>query len=339
MASIFLDIHFNGWRKYEYPRGLKVKQHPQTEIDKRDKKEKLAIAEEIKHKMYNDLIRGEYHLMEKHHTEKDFFEIAADYIAQHQGLKDIRMFKSALAKLKMFHGKKSLPCFEMTENYMKKFAAFLKQNLNGATPNNYLKKLKQMIKEAIEDKFFREDPTKNITINMKMFRQKAVLTLDERKALWATPCNNDTVKRGFLFCCQTGLRFCDVIGLKWRHIDKDVLNLVQQKTKVPVTVALNGDAIELLGMRQDPDQLIFPLPSHTGCLKWLRIWCKAAGITKRVTWHVARHTFATSLIENGVDVSIASKLLGHTTITHTQLYVRVSEDLKEQAINKLPKIS
>lgn len=338
MASVFFDIHYRGIRFSEFP-SLYFKDPPQTEAQKRDKKEKLALAAEIKSKRELELVRGDYQIEDRYHTEYDFVRFGKDYITEHEELLDIRMYRSALNKLIEFRGKKSIPCFELTENVMKLFASFLKNTLHGATPNNYLKKLRRMICAAKEQRFFREDPTRNITISMKPHHIKAVLTFDEIQTLAETPCGNDIVKRAFLFSCITGLRFCDIVNLKWANIGSDKLSLKQQKTKVPVTVALKEDGFRLLGKRRDPAQFVFDVPSHTGCLKWLRKWSKEAHIEKKITWHVARHSFGTNLVESGVDVAITSKLLGHTSLVNTNVYVRVSESLKEQAINKLPNIS
>lgn len=76
----------------------------------------------------------------------------------------------------------------------------------------------------------------------------------------------------------------------------------------------------------------------TGALKWLKKWAEAAGVEKHIGFHTARRTFGTSLITYGSDVSIVSKLLGHTSLANTQRYVKVSEQLKQQAIAKLPSL-
>ena len=143
----------------------------------------------------------------------------------------------------------------------------------------------------------------------------------------------------FLFSCLTGLRFCDIIVLKWSNIQNKELNITQQKTNLPVSINLNESAIAILGAPAGIDDLVFNLPSHTSCLKNLKVWCKKAGITKKITWHCARHSFATGIIYYGADVKNASSLLGHSSLAYTDRYVRIVEKLKEKAVENLPEIS
>ena len=65
---------------------------------------------------------------------------------------------------------------------------------------------------------------------------------------------------------------------------------------------------------------------------------KAAKIEKHITWHCARHSFATNLIYYKTDVTIVAKLLGHSTLKYTQRYTHIAEELKRNAVNNLPQI-
>ena len=78
------------------------------------------------------------------------------------------------------------------------------------------------------------------------------------------------------------------------------------------------------------------------CEEWhnrkIREWAKAAGITKRISFHVARHTFATLALGNGADLFTVSKLLGHTKITTTQIYAKVLDEGRKKAVDAIPDI-
>jgi len=89
----------------------------------------------------------------------------------------------------------------------------------------------------------------------------------------------------------------------------------------------------------DKNQLIFPLPSHTMCLKALRHWTARAGIEKHITWHCARHSFAVNLLNNGANIKTVASLLGHAGLKHTEKYTRAIDSLKHKAIDSLPEIS
>jgi site-specific recombinase XerD len=87
-----------------------------------------------------------------------------------------------------------------------------------------------------------------------------------------------------------------------------------------------------------PDKKIFNLPSHVMLHKALKHWTAKAGITKHLTWHCGRHTFATLILSNGSNIKTVASLLGHSGLEHTQKYVRAVDSLKEAAINSLPQL-
>src|SRR5262249_46842759 len=123
----------------------------------------------------------------------------------------------------------------------------------------------------------------------------------------------------------------------WENIDikRKSATIVQSKTSRPVDVTLNDDAIKLLGEAGKDASLIFDLPSANGANKSLKAWVKRAGIKKKITWHNARHSFGTNIIASGSDVTIASKLLGHSTLRHTQRYVSIANELKQKATDSI----
>jgi site-specific recombinase XerD len=93
--------------------------------------------------------------------------------------------------------------------------------------------------------------------------------------------------------------------------------------------------MKLLSAAGMPLENVFILPTANGANKTLKAWIKRAEINKRITWHNARHSFGTNLCYNDVDVLTASKLLGHTSMKHTQRYVNAAEEMKQTATNKI----
>jgi site-specific recombinase XerD len=195
------------------------------------------------------------------------------------------------------------------------------------------------MKQALRDKIISVNPAAELTARRNEGVKKDILNFDEIQLLAATPANNEQVKRAFLFSCLTGLRYCDIVPLKWESINGQVLKIKQQKTSKDVTIVLNDSALNLLGKPKKGAASVFNLPSHTSCLNGLRSWCKAAGIQKHITWHCARHSFATNIIFYGSDVNSASSLLGHSSLAYTQRYLRIANELKEKAVQNLPSIS
>ena len=83
---------------------------------------------------------------------------------------------------------------------------------------------------------------------------------------------------------------------------------------------------------------IFKIPSQSQLGRVLKQWCKDAGIDKRISFHTARHTFATLALTQGVDLYTVSKLLGHKTIQATQIYAKIIDEKKKAAMELLPMI-
>lgn len=155
---------------------------------------------------------------------------------------------------------------------------------------------------------------------------------------------NLNIRRAFIFCLYCGLRWCDVKDLTFANVDYSnrLLQFEQAKTKghsaaSNVIIPLNDGLLNLIG-KGERDALIFPLPSHTMCLKALRHWTKRAGIDKHITWHCARHSFAVNILNNGANIKTVSSLLGHSSLQHTEKYTRAVDALKEAAINSLPEL-
>ena len=108
-----------------------------------------------------------------------------------------------------------------------------------------------------------------------------------------------------------------------------------------MVIPLNDDLINLIGQpynEENTQSLIFVLPSFITCLKYLSKWVQVAGINKKITWHCARHSFATNILSNGANLKTVASLLGHSTLNNTEKYLRAVDSLKKQAIDSLPKL-
>lgn len=175
--------------------------------------------------------------------------------------------------------------------------------------------------------------------------KREYLTIDEVKALIATPCKRKDIKQTYLFACNCGLRLGDVRKLKWGNITKDgdrwLLSVVMNKSEKPVHIPLGVQARRWLPKRKgaDADSLVFgELPRDTHINAHLKMWAAKAGITKVVTYHTSRHTFATMLLTLGADLYTVSKLLGHSQIKNTQIYAEIINRRKDEAVNLADKV-
>lgn len=280
--TIFFDIHVNGTRRTEST-GIKFKANPSTEADKKDKKEKQRAIAILLRKKELDLLNGVNHLEQGYNPTRNFIAYVDEFIANHQ-VQEIKKFHAMRSKLVDFAKREKISCFEITESFLRKFVHFLEAKLQGESPSNYFAKLKQIIKAALRDRVLVGDPVGGIVVRKRQFLQKDVLNYAEIIKVAQTPLGNDTVKKAFLFCLFTGLRYCDVSQLRWEDVYENRISIVQKKTKNSLSIPLIPDARNQLPKRGDNQELVFKMPSHTACQKWVKRLIEEAGIEKKI-WH------------------------------------------------------
>lgn len=152
----------------------------------------------------------------------------------------------------------------------------------------------------------------------------------------------------FLFSCHTGLAYIDIFNLTRENIAKgidgrDWLMTNRQKTNTTVRVPLLPEAVQLIKKYKDhPVALakgtLFPVISNQRMNGYLKEIAEICGINKNFTFHLARHTFATTVtLSNGVPIESVSKMLGHTSIRTTQIYAKVVEHKLSEDMQNLRK--
>jgi len=332
----YFDHHYGGQRWTEFLPLLKYKENPKTFEERKNSKENQELLNRVLRERELQMALGEYNIKPKYNTSVNFYEYIEEYIKNYPNKGDLRAYNSMFRQLKAFVKKPKLYAYEVDEAFVRRFVKYLETNLQYETPLTYFKKFKKILKFATKQNVFKSNPAEDVQVRKHQVREKDILNADEIKLLVKAKCCNHQTKAAFLFAFYTALRFVDVKKLKWRNINGSTLTITQSKTRIPITLPIHPSALELLGERTHPEDLVFNLPSHTACLKAIRNWVKDAGIDKKITFHCARHSAGSLLVANGVDISTTARLLGHTSLKHTMRYVRTSETLKLEAINTLP---
>ncbi len=170
--------------------------------------------------------------------------------------------------------------------------------------------------------------------------KREYLTMEELNKLASTPCDSPVLKRAALFSALTGIRHSDIKQLKWSDVVKDNdhyrVMFTQQKTKGVEYMPISDQAYQLCGKRGDEDRLVFEgLQDPSWISKPVKRWVEAAGITKHITFHCFRHTYATLQLTNGTDIYTVSKMLGHKKVTTTQIYAKIVDEKKEKAADTI----
>jgi site-specific recombinase XerD len=341
-------------RKKEFL-NLYIWDSPRTPAERQNNKETLELAKKIRDEKEQQLKEGKlgYRLKVKNVNFLDYFQA---YIDKSTARKDIRMLKSALNRFKDFL-KEQYPIYsnsikpeQLNKDMMAAFVIYLQSKSIGEGASNFYRYFKHVVNHAIENDIIAKNPCAGITCKVdKQILRKDILSMDEIKQLINTTYDrqSEDIRRAFIFCLYTGIRFCDIVELQYKNVDytNKILKFEQNKTKghssaSGVIIPLNDGLLSLIGAPDEANNgLIFHLPSHTMCLKALKRWTKRADITKHITWHCARHSFAVNILNNGANIKTVASLLGHSGLNHTEKYTRAVDSLKEAAINSLPELN
>lgn len=238
---------------------------------------------------------------------------------------------------------------QLTREMVAAFVDYLKDNSEGEGANTAYARFKKVIREAVSKGVLKSNPCDGLSCQRTDVLTKDILGPEEIAALVATHYEgeNPAIRRAFILSLYTGIRFCDVKELRYCDIDYQnaLLSFEQSKTAghskaSRVFIPLRQDLLELLGTPEEYEKTrtdkIFDLPSHTMCLKTLRRWTARAGIDKHITWHCARHSFATNILESGANVKVVADLLGHSGLKYVERYTRAIDEAKKAAVNSLP---
>ena len=211
-----------------------------------------------------------------------------------------------------------------------------KGTISQNTAATYFSIFKAALKQAFIDGYLTIDLSAKIKGIQAQESRREYLTAEELNTLAGTSCEREILKRAALFSALTGLRHCDIQKLKWKEIQKEGngyrLNFTQQKTKGVEYMPISEQAYQLCGEPREPEHLVFEgLPSPSWISKPLERWIKAAGISRPITFHCFRHSYATLQLSSGTDIYTVSKMLGHTNVKTTQIYAKVVDEKKNKA--------
>ena len=330
---------------------------PARSQDERQKnKETLELAREIRTERENDLKadRTGKRINTLNNKKINFIDYFQEYINNYNK-KDIRMVEGALGRFKDFL-KIEYPVFQssirpeqLSKEMIASFVIYLESKSKGEGARGYFQRFKKVVKYAVDNNIIAKNPCTGIVCKVDdQILRKDVVSIEEVNKLMSTTYKgqNPEIRRAFIFSLYTGIRYCDIVELRYTNVDysSKILSFEQSKTKGTslnsgVVIPLNDGLISILGEKPEKDNCIFQLPSHTMCLKALKRWTVRAGIDKHITWHCARHSFAVNILNNGANIKTVASLLGHRGLKHTEKYTRAVDKLKVDAINSLPQFT
>jgi integrase/recombinase XerD len=350
--SLYLDIYRDGQRSYEFLK-LYINPNARNPIDKEQNRANYELANRIRTDRENELNNLAFNYIPLTKQKVLFFEFAQNYLNNYTK-KDKAMINGAIEDFRRFI-KEEYPGIK-PETYrisqidrllIVHFIDFLQDNHKGEGANSYYSRFKKILNHAVARNVISKSPAQKkepgdneLTCKKPNGLRKQILTNDEIQLIAKTDCNRPEIKKAFLFCLCTGLRFVDVKALRYSDIDFSScqLKIDQQKTGNPVIVDLNQTALKLINALEAPDSLVFDLPGRKWATKTINKFVKKAGVNKHITWHCARHSLAVNLLTSSArpDIKTVSSILGHTSTRTTEVYMHVVDELKKKAVNALP---
>lgn len=341
LYSLYLDTYVGGKRTYEYLRLYLVPER--TREDKRKNKETIQLAEAIRAKRVIEYHEGRYGFDTSEQDKVllfDYFEAQME----RQKRKTAYCWGGSLQYIKRYERRRDITFAEVTPEWVKGFKDYIEgQELSQNSKAIYFDKLRACINKAYREGIITDNPLKRVGSIKHEESKREYLTIDEVQRLAETECEHDIVKRAFLFSCLTGLRRSDIEQLQWGDVHKegDYTRIIfrQQKTGGQEYLDITHEARELMGEERGAEELVFdklPYPTATNTI--IKVWTARAGIRKHITFHSARHTFATMMLTLGTDLYTVSKLLGHKDIKTTEIYAKIVDKGKQEAVARIPSI-
>lgn len=321
--SLYLDFYTDGKREYEFLKLYVVQERTKEDKDKNAQTLKLANA--IKAKKIVELQNNEHGFKTNSVKSKANFITYIDSFVE--GLpKDTKGYNGYTCTMQglKYHLTKykgeNFTFKDVDRKFLVGFSEYLKtakvstravkeggRTLAQCTQWNYFNKFSLLLSKAKREGVIANNPISELETGDRPQRaepRRTYLILDEVKKLASTDFRRDDIKRAFLFSCLCGLRISDVRSLKWCNIQQDSkenvrLELIQQKTGGLLYLPISPEAMKQLPEKSDSSELIFGrLPDNSYIDKLLKTWAKDAGITKNLTFHVARHNKSSLLLND-----------------------------------------
>jgi len=335
--------------------GLYITPKTKDPLEKHYNSEQLKLAEEIRRQRENTLNKPEiYSEMEREKLnlkvqgERDFVSYFNN-LANKRNTSNQQNWVSTYKYLNTF-SKGSWKFSEITIEKCHEFRDFLlttkaSNRLNARLSRNsaasYFNKFKAALKQAFKDGIIEQDINSRIEPIKPEETHRNYLSLDELNKLVKTACVNPLLKNAALFSALTGMRFSDIVNLTWNQIRKNdngeySITFKQQKTQGAEVLPISTQAISLIGKPGKGKEKVFEGLTYSAYQnKHLSQWIGAAGIERNMTFHSFRHTYATLQLSNGTDIYTVSKLLGHRDLKTTQIYAKVIDQKKREAIERI----
>lgn len=241
---------------------------------------------------------------------------------------------------------KDIAFTDITEEFGEGYKLFLKsKDYRAGHINHCFTWLNRLIYIAVDREILRYNPIADVPYEKKAPPKLEHISRNELKTIMENPMPDkwqELTRRAFIFSAFTALAYADIKGLYPRHIGKTAdgqrfIRINRKKTDVEAFIPLHPVAEQILSLYNTTDDTkpVFPLPNRDQLWYCINEIGFLAGVKGNLSYHQSRHTFGTLLLSAGIPIESISKMMGHTNISTTQTYAKVTDDKISEDMDKL----
>ena len=326
--------------------GIYIFAKPKNQREKDYNERMTEKAEALRCRRYESIVNERYDFFDKEKQKGDFlkyFKMKAE--KKNKKWENVYKHFAAFCEGKCMFGEINVELCNRFKEYLSIAPQTIHktQKLHHNTISGYWSTFRAVLHTAYKDHKIQENPNGFLEKIDTIPTEKEHLSQPELVTLASTECKELVLKKAFLFSCLTGLRKSDIKALTWRKIQPYgdggmYVSVRMQKTQQLVNNPISEEALELIGFydgEHNPDDKVFPDFKDKMTGTTLKNWLKAAGITKHITFHCARHTFGSLQVDAGTGIYVVQHMLGHKNVETTQVYANMADESKRESVNRI----
>ena len=348
MLSYYLD-YYPGYRDQETMKTIRheglniyIYANPKNERERNFNATMSEKAEAIRCRRFESIVNDRYDFFDRHKLKADFLEYYRKQLRKHD-----QKWEFVYHHFYNFvHGKCTFE--EIDIDLCNKFREYLlnaKQlrrdgRISKNSASGYWSTFRGLLKILYRNRLIKTNINDFLDKIETEDTPKDYLSVEELYKLAETPCKKPILKTAALFSCLTSLRISDILSLQWHEIvdfaaGGKCVHTITQKTKTEDIIPVSDEALQLIGYSPEKNGLVFKGLKRSWTQHPMKEWIREAGITKNITFHSYRRTYATLQGAAGTDIRTIQSNMAHKSITTTQRYMKVVDSNKREASNRI----
>lgn len=348
MLSFYLD-YYPGYRDQETMKTIRheglniyIYANPKNERERNFNATMSEKAEAIRCRRFESIVNDRYDFFDRHKLKADFLEYYRKQLRKHD-----QKWEFVYHHFYNFvHGKCTFE--EIDIDLCNKFREYLlnaKQlrrdgRISKNSASGYWSTFRGLLKILYRNRLIKTNINDFLDKIETEDTPKEYLSVEEVYKLAETPCKKPILKTASLFSCLTSLRISDILSLQWHEIvdfaaGGKCVHTITQKTKTEDIIPISDEALQLIGYSPEKNGLVFKGLKRSWTQHPMKEWIREAGITKNITFHSYRRTYATLQGAAGTDIRTIQSNMAHKSITTTQRYMKVVDSNKREASNRI----